>query len=125
MSRTWWWGVYHGGGRAQEMPDAAGEVALEGADGVAGGLAFGVLARDVVLRFGMTPRPSDCNAMDRGVDLPVAAAIEAVTVRFARANRDRREARGARELGIGIKALRTGDLADELGGGQRREIPAH
>ena len=38
-------------GRLEEVPDAAGEVALEVADGVAVGLAFCVLARDVVLRL--------------------------------------------------------------------------
>ena len=57
----------------------------------------------------------------RGVDLAVAAAIEAVAVGLAGADRDRREPGGAGELGVGGEALGAGDLADELGGGQRPE----
>ena len=72
------------------MPDAAGEVAFEGADGFAVGLAFALLARDVGDRFGVTASAGDGNAVDGGVDLAVAAAIEAVSVGAARADRDRR-----------------------------------
>jgi hypothetical protein len=45
MSRSWlreWFACDRDGG-VQEVPDAAGEVALEAADGVAVGLAFGLL----------------------------------------------------------------------------------
>jgi hypothetical protein len=35
------------------MPDASGEVALEAADGFAGGLAFAALAGDVGLGLGV------------------------------------------------------------------------
>jgi len=56
-----------------------------------------------------------------GVDLAVAALVEAVSLRVAGAGGDRRDPGGARELGWGGEALRAGDLADELGRGQRPE----
>ena len=59
--------------------------------------------------------------MDGGVDLAVAAAVEAVAVGLAGADRDRGDAGGAGELGVGGEAAGAGDLADELGRGQRPE----
>jgi hypothetical protein len=44
------------------------------------GLAFGLLARDELDRFGVTSRASDRHAVNGGVDLAVAAAIEAVAI---------------------------------------------
>ena len=98
----------------------AGEVALEAADGFAGGLAFGLAAGDVVLGLGVAAGAGDDDAVKRGVDLAVAALVEALSLGVAGAGGDRRDAGGARELGRGGKALRAGDLADELG---RRQGP--
>jgi hypothetical protein len=67
-------------GRAEELPDAAGEVALEGADGLAVRLSLGLLARQELDRFGVTACPGDRDAVNGGVDLAVAAAVEAVSV---------------------------------------------
>ena len=103
------------------MPDAAGEVALEAPDGFFGAFAFGPLARDVVLRLGMAAQAGDGDAVDGRVDLAVAAAVESVAVRLARDEQDRRDAGGARELGVGCEPLGAGDFADELGRGQRAE----
>src|SRR5215213_9665283 len=64
--------VRDGRGWLQEVPDAAGEVSFEAADGVAVRLAFGVLARDVVTGLGVAAGASDRDAVDRGVDLAVA-----------------------------------------------------
>ena len=100
------------------MPDAAGEVAFEAADGFAGGLAFGAFAGDVVAGFGVAAGAGDGDAVDGGVDLAVAAAVEAVAVGVAGADRDRGQAGGAGELGVGGEAVGAGDLADELGRGQ-------
>src|SRR3954454_15429989 len=100
-------------GWLQEVPDAAGEVAFEAADGFAGGLAFGSFAVEVGLGFGVAAGAGDRDAVDRGVELAVAAAVEAVAVGLARADRDRCDAGGAGELGFGAKAGRAGDLADQ------------
>jgi len=43
-------------GRAEQLPDAAGEVALEAADGLAVRLAFVLLASEELDRFGVTAR---------------------------------------------------------------------
>jgi hypothetical protein len=57
-------------------------------------------------------RAGDGDAVDGGVDLAVAAAVEAVAVGLAGADRDRCDAAGAGELGVGGEALGAGDLAD-------------
>jgi hypothetical protein len=103
------------------VPDAAGEVAFEAGDGLGVGLALGALAGDVGLCFGVAAQPRDRDAVDGGVDLAVAAAVEPVAVGVARADGDRGDAAGAGELGVAGKALGAGDLADELAGGQRTE----
>jgi hypothetical protein len=55
-------------------------VALEAADRFAVGLAFGLLARDELDRLLMAAGAGDGDAVNRGVDLAVAAAIETVSV---------------------------------------------
>ena len=70
-------------GALEEVPDAAGEVALEAADGFLGALAFGAFAGDVVLRLGVAAQPGDGDAVDRRVDLAVAAAVEPVAICLA------------------------------------------
>jgi hypothetical protein len=57
------------------VPDAAGEVAFEAAEGFAVGLAFGAFAFEVGLGFGVAARAGDRDAVDGGVDLAVAAAV--------------------------------------------------
>jgi hypothetical protein len=89
----------------------AGEVALEAADGFAVGLAFGAFAGDVVLGLGVAAQPRDGDAVDRRVDLAVAAAVEPVPAGLARADRDRGDAGGPGELGVSRESLRAGDLA--------------
>ena len=114
-----WSGV--GGWGLEQVPDASGEVALEAADGVFGALAFGAFAGDVVLGFGVAAQPGHGDPVDGGVDLAVAAAVEPVPAGVARADRDRGDAGGAGELGVRREPVRAGDLADELGRGQRPE----
>jgi hypothetical protein len=55
------------------------------------------------------------------VDLAVAALVEPLALRVARARGDRRDAGGTSELRRGREALGAGDLADELGRDQRPE----
>jgi hypothetical protein len=113
--------VLVGGVGLEEVPEAAGEVALEAADGFFGALAFCAFAGDVVLCLGVAAQAGDGDAVDGRVDLAVTAAVEPVAVGLARADGDRSDAGGARELGIAGEPARAGDLADELGRGQRPE----
>jgi len=62
------------------VPDAAGEVALEAADRFAAGLALGLPAREVGGGLGVQAPLADGEAMQRAVELAVAATIEAVAV---------------------------------------------
>src|SRR5262245_5722691 len=116
MSRAWW--CAGRGGWLEEVPEAAGEVAFEAADGFFGALAFGLFAGDVVLGLRVAAQAGDGDAVDGGVDLAVAAAVESVAVGLARADGDRGDAGGAREFGVAGEPVRAGDLADELGCGQ-------
>jgi hypothetical protein len=109
-----------GGARLEQVPDAACEVAFEAAHRFEAGLAFGAFAGRVILGFGVATGAGERDPVDGGVDLAVAAAVEAVAVGLARADRDRGDAGGASELGFGGEALGAGDLADELG---RRQGP--
>ena len=59
----------------KEPPDAAGEVALQAADRLAGALAFAAAAGDVVTRLGVAARTGDDHAVKRCVDLAVAALV--------------------------------------------------
>ena len=67
----------------QESPDVADDVALEAADGFAGALAFGAAPGDVVLGLGVAAGAGDGDAVQGGIDLAVAAAIEPVSLRLA------------------------------------------
>jgi len=58
----------------EEVPDAAGEVAFEAADGFFGGLAFGAFAVEVGLGFGVAAGAGDGEAVDGGVDAARSAS---------------------------------------------------
>jgi hypothetical protein len=106
---------------AQEVPDAAGEVAFEAAHGFEAGLAFDAFAGQVVARFGVAAGAGQGDAVDGGVELSVAAAVKSVAVGLAGADGDRGDAGGAGELGLGGKAPGASDLAEQLPGSQRAE----
>jgi hypothetical protein len=82
------------------QPGAAGLVAFEARDGVAVGLAFGALAFDVGAGLWVAAGGGDGDAVDGGVDLGVAAAVEPVAVALAGADGDRCDAAGAGRLGV-------------------------
>jgi hypothetical protein len=69
----------------------------------------------------MAAGAGDDHAVQRRVDLAVAALVESVALRVARAGGDRGNPGGAGELGRRGEALSAGDLADEFGGDQRPE----
>ena len=72
----------------------------------------------------MAAGAGDGDAMDRGVDLAVAAAVQPVAVGAAGADRDRSDAGGAGELGVGGEAPGAGDLADGAWPRSRARTPA-
>ena len=77
------WSAGGDGGRGvglERVPDAAGEVAFQAADGVAAGLAFGLSAREVGGGLGVEAAFGDGEAVERAVELAVAAAVEAVAL---------------------------------------------
>ena len=85
-----------GGGRCvrgvvglEEVPDAAGEVSFEAAHGFAVGFAFGLFAVEVGGGVGVVEAFAEREAVEGGVDLAVAAAVEAVSDRGAGGGGDR------------------------------------
>ena len=101
------------------MPDAAGEVAFEAAHRLEAGLAFGALAGQLILGLGVAAGAGECDAVDCGVELAVAAAVQTVSLGLAGADGNRRDAGRAGELGFSGKAVGAGDLAQQLARGQR------
>jgi hypothetical protein len=65
------------------VPDASDEVAFEAAECFALGLALFAFAEDVGSALGVASGAGDGDAVDGGVDLAVAAAVEAVAVGLA------------------------------------------
>ena len=108
-----------GVGRLQQSPDVAREVGLQATDRFAGALAFAAPALEVLARGLVAARTGHDHAVKGGVDLAVAALIEAMALRVARAGGDRRDAGDSRELGRCREALSAGDLTDERGRSQR------
>ena len=96
-------------------------MALEAAKRFLARLALGLLAREVGSGVGVPLALVDGEAVQRAVELAVAAAVQAVVGGLTGGRGDRRGAAGARELGVGREAGRAGDLADQLGRGQRPE----
>jgi hypothetical protein len=94
-----------GGGWLEQVPVLAGEVAFEAADRLASGLALAGSTFDVVVGGLMAAGARDDDAVQRGIDPAIAAAVQALAPAVARAGRDGRDAGGAGELGRGGEAL--------------------
>src|SRR5918994_994634 len=74
-------GIHRGcglGPGVEAAVDDVGEVAFEGATGFAWGLAFADLAGQEGLGVGVVALLDDRDAVERGVELAVAAAVQAV-----------------------------------------------
>ena len=67
-----------GGARFERVEDDADEQSFEAADGFAAALAFGAFAFEVGASGGVGASLGDRDAVERGVELAVAAAVEAV-----------------------------------------------
>ena len=65
------------------MVDLASDVSLEAADGLAAGFAFGDAAGEVVAGACVPAQPGQGDAVEGGVGLSVAAAVEAATAGLA------------------------------------------
>src|SRR4051794_26011408 len=111
-------------GRLEQSPDAAGEVALEAADGFAGALALAASFGDVVAGRLVTARAGHDHAVQGRVDLAVAALVEAVALRGARAGGGGGDPPPADEPGPLCGAPCARGLAAEVGGGPRARTPA-
>src|SRR5215212_6575218 len=88
--------------RFERVEDDADEEPFEAADGFAAALAGGLLAFEVGAGLGVVARLGDRDAVERGVELAVAAAVESVTLDAARACFERGDAGVACELRVEI-----------------------
>ena len=72
------WVVKGGAGRFEDGVGASCDVSFEGAECFAPGFAFADAPVDVGLAFGVAVRAGAGDGVDGVVELPVAAAVEAV-----------------------------------------------
>jgi hypothetical protein len=100
---------------AEHGEDLSGHVALEAAKDLFVGLALGGAPGGVVAGGLMPAQPYDHDAVQRGVGLAVAAAVEAVPAGLAGGGLHRRGAAQRGERGLGVQA--SGVVA---GGDQQR-----
>jgi hypothetical protein len=106
--------------RPEEEPVVVpGEVALQAPHRLHARLAFGFLALQVCASGWVQASPSNGDDVQRSVDLPVAAAIQAMAVVSAGGDRDRRDTGEPGEVGVALEALRARGLPDQDCGSQR------
>src|SRR5215218_3295685 len=97
----------------------AGEVSFEGAEGFFAGFAFFLPAGEVGDGWRVVAALGDGDAVQRAVELAVAAAVQAMALAVARGGGDWCDAGGAREFGVAGEAPRPGGLGDDRRGGHR------
>jgi hypothetical protein len=88
------------GGGVKAAVDLAGEVALEASADLSEGASFGASAFDVGAGAGVHAHAGDDGHVQRAVQAPVAAAVDAVADRVAGGGRDRVHAGEAGEGGL-------------------------
>src|SRR5262245_31573929 len=103
----------------QGAVDDIGEAPAKETQGLGLGVALLDALGDVFAAGVVGAGLGDGDPVQRGVDLAVAAAVEADACGVARAGGLRSGSVPARVGALGAKALRAGCLADELGGRQR------
>jgi hypothetical protein len=94
-------------------------VALEAAERFLARLSLGSFAFEVGGGVGVPVGFVDREAVQRAVELSIAAAVQAVAGGVARGGDNRRCAAGARQLSVGGESVGAGDLTDQPRRGQR------
>ena len=108
-----WFGVGDEG-----VEDDVGQSALEDSDRFGLGVSVGSTSLEERPGFGVVVRLSDGDAVERGVDLPIAATAEPVAFSVARPDRQRG---GAVVAGVGVPGPEPSNvrgLPEDLGGAQ-------
>src|SRR5579875_3889029 len=108
-----WWS----GGGVEQSPDASGEVAFEAADRFALALAGCDLALDIGPGGWTEVHLGERDDVDRAVQLPVTATVQAVALGLAGAGGDRGGSAVPSETGVGTEPLRAGGVTDDDRGG--------
>jgi hypothetical protein len=103
----------------EQEVDAPDEMALEIADGFFLGFAASALCGGVDRRLRVVADLCQSEHVDRVVELPVAARVQAMAVGAPGADRDRRACPEPGELRVAGEPIDPGDLADQLRGDQR------
>lgn len=104
-----------GAARVARQPEHdSDEMALEAAQGLTAGLAFRLAAFEVGARSRLPTALHDGDLVQRGVQLAVAVAVEAVAALLAGGAIDGRDPGEPGELGLVAKARDTGGLADSF-----------
>src|SRR3954468_15320074 len=91
-------------------------VALEAADGFASGLAVPQAAFDVGAGGGVPAQAGEGDAVQGGVGLPIAAAVEPAPLRLAGGGFDRADSAEGGEGGFGVEPVGVVTSGDEQGG---------
>ena len=97
----------------------ADEVALEGPERLAVGLALGAFALEEGAGLRMDAGLGHGDPVEGAVELAVAAAVETVAVAGPRGRGQGRHSCVAGQLRVGREASRASDLRDQLGRGER------
>src|SRR4051794_11317428 len=112
----------HGG--SEGAVELAGDVPLEAASDLAGGLALGGAPGDVGLGGGAAAHPDHGDGVDGAVERAVAAAVEPVAHGAAAAGLQRAGAGQRGERGVVAASTGVGEADDGLGGGDRADAAA-
>jgi hypothetical protein len=105
--------------RVAPSVDDVGEVAFQAAAGLAGALAFADFPVEVGARSRVPARLHHRDRVERVVQLPVAAAVEAVALDATAGGGDGRGAGVSGECGLAVEAADAARLTEDLGGDNR------
>ena len=94
-------------------------MSFEAADRFAAAFPLGLFAGEVGACGRVHARLRDRDPVEGTVELPVAAAVEAVALVVSRACLERCDAGVAGELGVGVEAFDRADLAEQFRGALR------